>query len=415
MKILLFSPIKIIESKLVSSSGGWISSLIKEVSKTKNELHVIYMEGNGGDRVSPYKNVTCWSVPTAGNSLNVLAKFRNILFQKDFSKTITSFHVLVDEIRPDIIQLFGFEHYYSYGLIRKDIPTVIHIQGVFNVIYRKYFSGLTLHEIKKNSSFIDRYFKFSNFILKKYNWRAQQEIKAIKKCNYFMGRTIFDKRITMLLNSKAEYFHLDEIIRESFFKSKWEYKPIQNVIHLTSILRDAPYKGLETIIDAILLLLSNQEYKISWSLIGINKNSSIFKICKRKYKDVINIEDYLIPMGNLIAKDLIGCLLKSNFYVNPSHIENSPNTLSEAMILGMPIITTYAGGISSIIENNKTAIAIQDGDPYSLAGAILQLVNDKNLVINLSKSARKIAINRHNKTLIIDDLLNIYKTIIFKK
>ena len=49
-------------------------------------------------------------------------------------------------------------------------------------------------------------------------------------------------------------------------------------------------------------------------------------------------------------------MLKSDIFVSASHIENSPNNVAEAMILGMPCIATFAGGTSSYIEDNKNGI-----------------------------------------------------------
>lgn len=40
----------------------------------------------------------------------------------------------------------------------------------------------------------------------------------------------------------------------------------------------------------------------------------------------------------------------------PSHIENSPNNLCEAMILGMPCIATDAGGTSTLLSNMKDGL-----------------------------------------------------------
>ena len=49
--------------------------------------------------------------------------------------------------------------------------------------------------------------------------------------------------------------------------------------------------------------------------------------------------------------------LKSHMYLCPSAIENSPNSLGEAMLLGVPCVAADVGGISSIFENGKDGIA----------------------------------------------------------
>jgi glycosyltransferase involved in cell wall biosynthesis len=98
-------------------------------------------------------------------------------------------------------------------------------------------------------------------------------------------------------------------------------------------------------------------------------------------------------------------------YVMASHIENSSNSLCEAMILGMPCIATYAGGTASLLKDNEDGILIQDGDPWSLSGAILELYNNPQKAVDYGKNARNKALIRHDKERIATDLLAIYRTI----
>jgi glycosyltransferase involved in cell wall biosynthesis len=96
----------------------------------------------------------------------------------------------------------------------------------------------------------------------------------------------------------------------------------------------------------------------------------------------------------------------------PSHIENSPNNLCEAMLIGMPCISTFAGGAGSLITDKFDGILIQDGDPYAMAGAILELYNDKEKAILLGQNARETALKRHDKDTVINDIIYNYNKII---
>lgn len=82
------------------------------------------------------------------------------------------------------------------------------------------------------------------------------------------------------------------------------------------------------------------------------------------------------------------------------------------MLLGMPCITTLAGGSDSILINNKEGLVIQDGDPWSMAGAILELKNDWQQAVLYGQEARKHAMIRHDRESIVNDLLEVYQTII---
>lgn len=64
------------------------------------------------------------------------------------------------------------------------------------------------------------------------------------------------------------------------------------------------------------------------------------------------------------------------FFIFSIAIENSPYALEESMLIGILIISTFGGGISSVIDNNKTGILANEGDPYTLAGTIIEMLGN---------------------------------------
>lgn len=81
-------------------------------------------------------------------------------------------------------------------------------------------------------------------------------------------------------------------------------------------------------------------------------------------------------------------------------------------MIGMPVIASYSGGTSSLLEHEKDGILYQDGDPYVLAGAIVELFQGKNKAIEYGSSARKKAFCRHDKNRILNELISGYNSII---
>jgi glycosyltransferase involved in cell wall biosynthesis len=84
------------------------------------------------------------------------------------------------------------------------------------------------------------------------------------------------------------------------------------------------------------------------------------------------------------------------------------------MALGMPIVATKVGGVNSIIQDKVEGLMVQEGDPYSLAGAIVELINNYKYAELLGKNARDRAISRHNPHQIGTSILNIYEKLIFE-
>jgi glycosyltransferase involved in cell wall biosynthesis len=72
------------------------------------------------------------------------------------------------------------------------------------------------------------------------------------------------------------------------------------------------------------------------------------------------------------------------------------------------------GGVSTLIEDGVEGILVQEGEPFSLAGAIIELVNDYERAKKLGINARIKALKRHQPDEILKSLLNIYDQILYE-
>ena len=66
-----------------------------------------------------------------------------------------------------------------------------------------------------------------------------------------------------------------------------------------------------------------------------------------------HLQDKICFTGNLNAEEMKQEYLRSNVFVCPSSIENSPNSLGEAQILGVPCVASYVGGIPDMMRGNE--------------------------------------------------------------
>ncbi|MDP3784465.1 MAG: glycosyltransferase family 4 protein [bacterium] len=81
-------------------------------------------------------------------------------------------------------------------------------------------------------------------------------------------------------------------------------------------------------------------------------------------------------------------LASADIFLQNTAYEGFPHQLLEAMVSGLPIITTSAGGIPEIVENEKNAILVPYNDRNALIRAIPRLIADSGLQRRLGRSAR---------------------------
>ena len=95
----------------------------------------------------------------------------------------------------------------------------------------------------------------------------------------------------------------------------------------------------------------------------------------------------------------------------PSTIENSPNSLSEAMMIGIPCVFSAVGGIKSVISNEMYKNMYQYDDPVVLASYIEKVFNTcEKGEINTEHEVKK-AYDNHNPKKVYGEYIKIYNAV----
>lgn len=405
MKVLWFSPtpVNYLQDTWAHNGGGWISSLLNLVTTIENTDLGIAFES---DKYLPNKVIDSVNYyPIVGDF-----SFKEKLNQSNKqSKLLSKSLEIINDFKPDIIHLFGSESWYGLLIDNTQIPIVIHMQGsllaCYNArypvgmsVWNKIFSTKTNIKQKLMAFKIDATFQHN----------ALREERILKSNLYFMGRTHWDKAIVNFYNPKATYFECQEVLRDSFInsKKKWSYK-VSNKIKLISVISGPLYKGVDVILKTAQLLESYSSIDFEWNICGISKSDLIESIYEIKGKDV-NV-NYLGVLKQDVLKNK---LLNSSFYIHPSYIDNSPNSVCEAQILGVPVIACNTGGLRTIIKDKKTGFMVPANDPLMIAHLITKLSDDEELLEKVSKASIAQASARHDKQIIKEEISSIYSKII---
>ena len=94
-------------------------------------------------------------------------------------------------------------------------------------------------------------------------------------------------------------------------------------------------------------------------------------------------------LGRLDAEQLVAELLGAAVFAYPSHIDNSPNALCEALLVGVPTVASYVGGVPSLIDDGREGLLYPDGDPYALAGRIRYLLDNPSFAAEVGQESAR--------------------------
>lgn len=387
------------------NGGGWIVSL-EQIVREESEIKLgIAFQFSHTDDFKYERDGVCY-YPIERNQPSLL---RRLCGKNNKDKLISHCLHIIDDFRPDLVQIFGSEN--DFGLLCEyiDIPIVIHMQGCLPPYHNALFPvGMNQYDFFFSKGLTWHLRRVGLRSEPAFRKRAEQEIQTIQHCRYFMGRTEWDKGLVSLFNPNATYFHCEEALRDSFFTTikHWSL-PKGKKVYIISVISNPWYKGVDLILKTASLLKRFTQLDFEWRIYGVRN----IRFYEYKY-GIKAVSVNVRPMGTASKEEVVDALCTSTLYVHPSYIDNSPNSVCEAQILGLPVLATHVGGLSSIVRDGETGILFPANAPYTLANLIKSLTDNPELCLALSKAAQEQALMRHNPEKIRRTIISIYKQIL---
>ncbi len=330
-------------------------------------------------------------------------------------------HILAD-YQPDLLHCFGTEYGHTLAALRafnSPKKSLTGIQGLCGACAKAYMADIP--------DYVQRRVTLRDFLRKddlprqqkKFALRGAREKEILRLTGNVTGRTAFDKRETAALNPKARYFFMNETLRRCFYEGAWDLKDCEK--HSIFVSQgNYPLKGLHYVLWAMPKLLADfPDCKLYVAGDVITAHRTWKEKCKlssygkylleliREYR----LESAVVFLGKLDAQQMKARFLASHVYVLASSLENSPNSLGEAMLLGVPCVASAVGGVPDMAEDGVEGLTYRAGDAAAMAACIGQIFTDGALARHLSAAATKRAATTHDGDANYARLLEIYETI----
>lgn len=393
------------------NGGGWIASLEEELKKCKDvELGICFYVNNVVTPKKEIQNGTVYYIlPRPHKTISYTLK---TVFNGPEKASLDHERIampilqkVVEDFAPDVIQVFGSENIYGLIAAYVSVPVVLHIQGILSPYLNAFLPPFISWRMYlwQDKSFKAMLGRISNRIA----WRRNSitEKRMVGAVRYFMGRTVWDERIVKLLNPEAHYFHCDEILRNVFYLPVHEHR-LPDIPTFVTTISSQLYKGYDMVLKTALILKQRLNC-FEWKVFGDVSPTLIEKEFHIRHESV-NVK----LMGVASAEDIREALLHATAYIHTSYIDNSPNSLCEASLLGVSSISTMVGGVSSLIEDGRTGFLVPANDPYQMAFLMNYMVEHPEINLEVGKKARQVAMKRHDRQAIAEKVVGIYKSLI---
>ncbi len=101
----------------------------------------------------------------------------------------------------------------------------------------------------------------------------------------------------------------------------------------------------------------------------------------------LRISDGVHFCGTRDRDEMAALYQSASVVVNPSRVDNMPNSVLEAMASGVPVVSTNVGGVPFILRDNITGLTVPPDNPEAMAAAILRILDDPELAGRLGAAA----------------------------
>lgn len=323
--------------------------------------------------------------------------------------------------QPDVIHIWGTEYAHTLAMVNAAEQeamvnrVVVSIQGLCSIYAGHYAEGVpqsvirgkTLRDLLRQDDIPRQQKKFA--------LRGKLEVQALRKVSHVIGRTAWDRACTNQINPQAAYHFCNETLRRAFFDHQWDFSSCTgyNIFASSCVY---PVKGFHYLLEAFAevvkaypdatLSVPGKSY-LTVSPLRCSSYQKYLAKLTRQY----GLEDKIEFLGSLSAEGMKNAYLKANVFVLPSTIENSPNSLGEAMLLGVPCVAADVGGVTTMMTHETEGFVYQSTAPYMLAHYIKNVFAMGERAAAMGQAARAHAQKTHDPETNLRDLLGIYEEI----
>lgn len=388
--------------------GGWLSVTTSRLAKVEGLRIGVAMRAPVTDfQHVHHEGIDYFAIPQArGDSYDIS--------QADCDRVLAEF-------APDILHVEGTEMAYTRRFLSSwRGRRLISLQGVINGYKQYQFGHLTAGDFlnpRHPQHLLVGLALLANNLLK-FKPRLRGERETIAMADHILGRTIWDRAQANMLNPAAQYHHCPRILRDPFYEKTWSRADCEPYSIFVGNGASA-LKGVHFAVRALAQLhrkFPDAKLYIAgrnpWSLPRLSAQRLVgYSVYLMDLISDLGLRDHVIFTGELDAESMAERMRRSHVVVLASLIENSPNTLAEAMLMGVPAVSSYAGGVPSMARDGEEALFYRAGDSVMLAWQVQGVFENDDLADGLSQAAQGRARATHDPVTIIETLVRAYHAV----
>ncbi len=395
-------------------SGGWLTGAADAVSAVPSiELHICSAQRISPDLITrTVDGIHFYGYPAS----------RKAPHEYDFA-TEEVFRQLIAQVQPDLVHIWGTEFAHSLAMAKAfDRPekTLVNIQGLCSYISRHYMGHLPYAD--QETCALRDFLRFDWIANQQRHFvkRGKIEQETLRRAKHIIGRTRWDHACVKQIAPDSQYYKCNETLRSSFYRNAGAWRLEKCEKHSIFVSQSSyPIKGFHLALDAMPEILKRYPDTKLYTTgtdpfqIPFYRISGYQKLLAKQIKK-LGLQKHVVFLGPLDEEKMCERFLRSHVFVSASSIENSPNSVGEAMLLGVPTVASYVGGTMDMLKDKKEGFLYQPDASYMLADHVCSVFEDDAMAMRMGQNATIHARQTHDPETNLQTLLRIYNEV-FRK
>ena len=251
-----------------------------------------------------------------------------------------------------------------------------------------------------------------NWFLRIFEEKMLERAKKIIAVSYFTKKELTE--YYRIPESKIRVIHNGVDIKKfqpaqdkRKIKSELSFNPDDLLI--LSVGRLYARKGLFTLIDSmppIMKRFKNAKFVVS----GKGQSDEMHKLIAHAEK--VGVKDNLIFTGYYPDKKLPKLYQAADVFAFSTFYEHHPFAVLEALASGLPVVTTWVGGIPETIESGKNGFLVEPFNVRQFSDRILFLLEHPAEAAEMGQRARKTIVDQYDWRIVVKDAMEVYDEVL---
>lgn len=247
------------------------------------------------------------------------------------------------------------------------------------------------------------------------NYRGGEAQPFFKKSWRWIKPTIDKSRLVIVpsaylqrvfSNQRVEAVIVPNILDLERFNFEANSASSNNAPHLVVTRNLEKIYGVDTVLRAFALIRAEHD-NARLTVAG----SGPEEVELKALADSLGVQGSVTFSGRLDPQQIARLYQEADLLLNASTVDNSPNSLIEALASGVPVISSNVGGIPDLVTHLQSAMLVPPNKPEEIAEAALLVLADKDLKEKLIVQGKVVAAG-FDKHKVLGILAGVYRDVL---